>query len=69
MGNFQCKRKKDPRDKKTYFEYKWKGPCPWKKSDENPGPNPNPNSVQSKPKIELDLNWLILQNEAGSSVK
>lgn len=26
--NYECKRKKDPRKKETYFEYKWKGPCP-----------------------------------------
>jgi hypothetical protein len=30
-----CKRKSDPKDKKTYFEYKWKGDCP-------PIPNQNP---------------------------
>jgi hypothetical protein len=28
MGNFQCKRKENPRVKNTYFEYKWKGKCP-----------------------------------------
>jgi hypothetical protein len=52
QGTYQCKRKRDPKDKKTYFEYKFKGDCPPKQGNENPNPNPEP----PKPEIGPDLN-------------
>lgn len=52
QGTYQCKRKRDPKDKKTYFEYKFKGDCP----PNQPNPNPNPDPGPPKPEIGPDLN-------------